>query len=325
MSLARGLELASYQPHVDWPTLLEATGISFVFVKASDFGNQDPLFQQHWAESKNAGMLRGAYHFLRETPDPQRQVDVFLQALGGDPGELPPVLDIEVPGMKAAAKVAAAAQFWLHAVESQVHRRPIIYTAGWWWDPNMFINGSYPNWAPGYRLWVAHWPLKHNVPAADQLDQGQLTPILPKSWPSWMFWQYSGDLAEVAGITGDRGKSVKVDLDVFNGTLDELRAQAQLTPGNPVPKPADKPPDPVVSAVLKLPNPRVTNQVLINAFRHAFGPGYWDVATRAGLAGIADQRDAEYSGPAIEALANLTADEQAILQQQLVQIVGNSL
>jgi hypothetical protein len=57
--------------------------------------------------------------------------------------------------MKVAAKVAGAAQFWLHGVESRFHRRPIIYTAGWWWDPNMLINGSYPDWAPGYRLWVA--------------------------------------------------------------------------------------------------------------------------------------------------------------------------
>ena len=64
--------------------------------------------------------------------------------------------------------------------------------------------------------------------------------------------------------------------------------------------------------------------MLINAFSHAFGPGYWDVATRAGLAGITDQRDAEYSGPAIQALANLTADERATLQQQLAQIVGKS-
>jgi GH25 family lysozyme M1 (1,4-beta-N-acetylmuramidase) len=322
MSLARGLELAIYQPHVDWPTLIQATGISFVFVKGSDGSSPDPLFANHWAEAKNAGMLRGAYHFLRETPDPQQQVDTYMQVLGADTGELPPVLDIEVPAMKVAAKVAAAAQFWLSAVESQVHRRPIIYTAGWWWDPNMLINGSYPTWAPGYRLWVANWPLIHSVPTADQLNQGQLTPVLPKSWTNWMFWQYSGDLAEVAGITGDGGTSVKVDLDVFNGTADDLQAVAQAVPVNPAAKPQDKASDPVVAAVLKLPDPRVTNQVLINAFSHAFGTGYWDVVTRAGLAGIADQRQAEYAGPMIQALANLTAAEQAALQQQLIRIVG---
>src|SRR5712692_9362820 len=98
----------------------------------------------------------------------------------------------------------------------------------------MLINGSYPDWAPGYRLWVANWPLAHAVPTANQLDQGQL----------------------------------------------------------------------------------------INAFSHAFGPGYWDVVTRAGLAGITDQRDAEYRGPALQSLANLTAAEQAALEQQLMQIVG---
>src|ERR1700751_5297827 len=115
MALARGLELAVYQPVVDWPTLIQATGISFVMVKASEAGNRDQLFQQHWAEAKQAGLLRGAYHFLRPATDTQQQVDVFLNALAGDPGELPPTLDIEDTRMTAPPAMAAAAQQWLQA------------------------------------------------------------------------------------------------------------------------------------------------------------------------------------------------------------------
>ena len=120
MALARGLELAAYQPVVDWPTLIAATGISFVMVKASEAGARDPLFQQHWAEARKAGLLRGAYHFLRQSTDPQQQVDTFLQALGDDPGDLPPTLDIEDPRANAPAQYAAGAQLWLRQVENAV-------------------------------------------------------------------------------------------------------------------------------------------------------------------------------------------------------------
>jgi len=331
MALARGLELAIYQPVVDWPILTQATGLSFVMVKASEGRLQDPLFQQHWAEARQAGLLRGAYHFLRQATDPQQQVEVFMNALGGDPGELPPTLDIEDTRMTAPPAMAAAAQLWLREVENALHRKPLIYTAAWWWNPGMLINGRYPDWAPNYDLWVASWPMKKSVPTIGQIEQAQFKPILPKSWNKWLFWQYSGDAATVAGISNSNGQAATVDLDVFNGSPDDLRALAQMpasvaevetvvTQTGPKPDPIPGP-APAVVAVLKLPDPRVTNQIMINAFNHAFGAGYWDVVLRAGLGSIADQRSAEYGGPAIQALNNLTAIEQAAVEQQLGLIV----
>jgi lysozyme len=336
MALARGLELAIYQPVVDWAVLTQATGINFVVVKASEARTQDPLFQQHWAGAKAAGLLRGAYHFLRQATDPQAQVDAFLNALGGDPGELPPTLDIEDTRMTSPSAMAAAAQFWLRAVESALHRKPMIYTAAWWWNPGLFFGGRYPDWAPSYDLWVASWPMKKSVPTIAQIEQAQFKPIMPKSWTSWRFWQYSGDAATVPGITNTNGSPVTVDLDVFNGTPDDLRALAQslgpvgqaatvTLPPAPVmspPGPVPPTPAPAVVAVLRLPDPRVTNQIMINAFSHAFGSGYWDVVLRAGLGSLADQRQAEYPGPGIAALSGLTDVEQAMLQQQLTQIVS---
>ena len=306
MSLAQGIDISVYQPKVDWPKVQQATGISFVLVKASQSNWPDPLFAKHWADTKAAGLLRGAYHFLRQAADPQQQVTAFLNALGQDPGELAPILDIEDTRVTDPAQYAAAAQLWLQQVENQLHRRPIIYTGGWWWDPNMLIAGHYPAWAGGYPLWVASWPLRTGVPTPAQLDQGQFTPVMPKSWTTWQFWQYTGDLALVDGITDDRGRPARVDLDVFNGTVDDLRGNAS----------------PVVVAVLQLPDPRVTNQIMINAFSHAFGPDYWLVVQRAGLAAMADQRAAQYAGPAINALAALSQAEQAALEQKLTQLVG---
>jgi GH25 family lysozyme M1 (1,4-beta-N-acetylmuramidase) len=333
MSLARGIDISGYQPVIAWQKIIQATGISFVLVKASEAGGQDRLFAQHWAEAKSAGLLRGGYHFLRQSTDAHQQVQAYLRALGNDPGELPPILDIEDVKMTDAASYAAAAQLWLHEVESQLHRWPIIYTGAWWWNPNMLIGGQYPDWAGGYRLWVASYPLRNDVPAVAQIEQGQLTPILPKGWTSWMFWQYSGDVATQDGITDELGRLVHVDLNVFNGTVDELNALAQTaapvavahsdaaaTAGTAATTALASPASPAAGG-LRLPDQRVTNQILINAFSHAFGPDYWQVVLRAGLANIANQRDAQYSGPAIQALASLTDVERTLLLQKLTQIV----
>ncbi len=325
MAFARGLELAVYQPVVDWPTLIAATGISFVMIKASEAGGRDPLFQQHWAEAKQAGLLRGAYHFLRQSTDPQQQVDNFLGALGGDPGELPPTLDIEDPRANQPAQYAAGAQLWLNRVEAALGQQPMIYTAGWWWNPGMFINGRYPDWAPGYRLWVAAWPMKKSVPTIAQLEAGQFKPLLPKSWTTWQFWQYSGDAATVPGITNTSGAPAIVDLDVFNGSVDDLRALAHssgsATPANHPNDSGGQPHGIVMAVGFALPDPRVTNQVMINAFSHAFGAGFFDIISRCGLAGMADQRSAPYTGPAIEAIPTLDAMGQASLTQALLALV----
>jgi hypothetical protein len=195
----------------------------------------------------------------------------------------------------------------------------------------MLINGSYPDWAPNYDLWVASWPMKKSVPTVTQIEQAQFKPIMPKSWNKWLFWQYSGDAAAVPGISTTNGAAAIVDLDVFNGTPDDLRALARMpapvaqigtATTLPGPRPDPTPgPAPAVGPELKLPDPRVTNQIMINAFSHAFGAGYWDVVLRAGLGSIADQRLAAYGGPAIQALVNLTDMEQAAVEQQLMKLV----
>src|SRR5262249_44620550 len=150
----------------------------------------------------------------------------------------------------------------------------------------------------------------------------------------WHIWQYSGDVATVDGITDTNGNQPHVDLDVFNGTLDELKAIAQVVPaanggagGSPAPAggPATTPPATTITPPLPglaLPDPRVTNQVMINAFSKAFGGVYWQVVLRCGLSSLAIDRQAVYPGPAVRALAALSPDEQATLEGKLEQIVG---
>ena len=128
---AFGFDVSRYQENVQWDRV-KAAGMEFVFVQVSQYNWVDKLFTRHWATAKGA-LPRGPYHFYRQATDPQKQVDVFLKALGDDPGELPPVLDIEDTSSNGKADFIKGARFWLDQVEKKLTRKPIIYTAAWYW------------------------------------------------------------------------------------------------------------------------------------------------------------------------------------------------
>jgi len=55
-------------------------------------GNEDAFFQRNWKKSKNAGLVRGAYHFFLATKSGKAQAENFINSVELSPGDLPPVL-----------------------------------------------------------------------------------------------------------------------------------------------------------------------------------------------------------------------------------------
>lgn len=196
-----GIDVSHAQQTVDWNAVRQA-GKVFVFIKATDgITYTDPLFAANWSGAKAAGLLRGAYHFYETNDDPTAQAENFLHAVQIEPGDLPPVVDIErTKGAESASQIVQDLQTWLDVVERATGRAPVIYTGPGYWDSlGTSAFGRYP-------LWVAEY--------------GVQSPKLPAGWTRWTFWQFS-ESGTAAGITG------AVDLDVFNGTLAELQALAR--------------------------------------------------------------------------------------------------
>ena len=190
----QGIDVSHYQGTIDWAAVRQA-GCSFVFLKATDgVTSADPMFHQNWLQAQEAGLPRGAYHFYRANDDPQTQAHFFCSTVGA-PGELPPVLDVEITSGVSNAQIVSGVQTWLQIVEPWAGCRPILYTNPGFWDSlGTSAFGAYP-------LWVAEY--------------GVSAPKIPSGWESWTLWQYSQS-GTLSGITGS------VDLDVFNGTLEEL-------------------------------------------------------------------------------------------------------
>lgn len=192
-----GIDVSHWRGTIDW-SAVAADGVEFAFVKATEGGDYtDPRFAENWAASKRAGVVRGAYHFFRPQTDAAAQAAHFLRTVQLAPGDLPPVLDVEVTDGRSAESIAAGVRTWLQEVERATGRRPIIYTRASFWTAQMGGGfGAYP-------LWVAHY--------------GVSAPNIPAGWSRWTFWQHS-DAGRVEGVSGG------VDLNWFNGGRAELDA-----------------------------------------------------------------------------------------------------
>ena len=209
MATVPGIDVSYWNSGIDWPKV-RATGQRYVFAKASEADSyKDPTLDDNWVGAKSAGVLRGAYHFFRCGVDPERQAKNYIDYLKSlnDDGELPPVLDLEVSDGVPNHKIIPSVKTWLDLVEAAFGKKPIIYSGFYFLKDSFSVaGGGPPSWAKDYPLWIAQYP--------NQYVDG-MSPSLPPGWFKWTFWQYS-EKGKINGINAN------VDLNVFNGSLEEL-------------------------------------------------------------------------------------------------------
>lgn len=194
-----GIDISHYQGNIDWNRLTQSRltdfPIEFVFMKATEGGDHgDDTFSRNFTEAGKYGFIRGAYHFFSPNTDPLKQADFFIRTVKLAPGDLPPVLDVELTGKKSREELQANIKRWLDRVEAHYGVKPILYTS--YKFKNRHLNDSIFN---TYPYWIAHY----------YVDSVRYE-------GKWHFWQHT-DVGNVPGIEED------VDLNVFNGTLEELK------------------------------------------------------------------------------------------------------
>lgn len=198
-----GIDVSRYQQQIDWQRVgqMEDEGIrlKFVFVKATE-GRAlvDPYFSRNWQQSAEHGLIRGAYHYFSPGRPGKAQAELYLQTVDFQPGDLPPVLDVEEHGRQVPETLRENVKEWLETVEQATGQKPIIYTGADFY--RRYLAGYFDE----YPYWIAHY--YEEKPNSGNLD--------------WHFWQHS-DRGQVNGIIGN------VDFNVFRGSLDELRAMGR--------------------------------------------------------------------------------------------------
>ena len=193
-----GIDISHYQGEVDW-NMLEKTRqgrfpVEFIFMKATEGGDfADDKFVANFDSARAHGFIRGAYHFYNPKTDPNKQADFFIRSVKLEPGDLPPVLDIEKKS-KDVKKLQGDLKIWLRKIENHYGVKPIIYAS--YKFKTSYLNDSVFD---TYPYWIAHYYV-------DSVKyQGE-----------WKFWQHT-DVGTLPGI------DEQVDLNVFNGSSVNLR------------------------------------------------------------------------------------------------------
>ncbi|MFJ9003160.1 lysozyme [Streptomyces canus] len=207
----KGHDVSSHQKNVDWQKA-RAKGAEFVYVKATESTNyRNPHFGQQYNGARDAGIIRGAYHFaLPDKSSGRTQAAYFVRnggAWSADGWTLPPALDIEYNPYdkkhKCYRMTKAQLVGWIKSFSDEVKRltgrRPAIYTTAHWWNRCTGGSGAF---ASDHALWVARYN------AAD-------TGALPAGWSYWTIWQY------------DNSGNLPGDQNLFNGSADQLRRFAR--------------------------------------------------------------------------------------------------
>ncbi|MCB0637493.1 MAG: glycoside hydrolase family 25 protein [Lewinella sp.] len=197
-----GIDVSHHQARIDWQQVAEQE-LDFAFVKATEGATHtDSLFCDNWEAIRSVGMIRGAYHFFRPQTSAMAQAFQFMHWVDLQPGDLPPVLDIEVLDGVPHPHLLDGLRTWLWLTELHYGVKPILYTNLKFY--NRYLAGHFNE----YPLWIARYSGRE--------------PILANG-SAWRFWQY-GNRGTLPGVDG------YVDFNVFSGdsvALQELTIPSQ--------------------------------------------------------------------------------------------------
>ncbi|WP_102107294.1 glycoside hydrolase family 25 protein [Oceaniglobus roseus] len=191
-----GVDASKFQNDVNWAAA-RASGVNFAFLKATEGGDRvDDRFAEYWAQTRRAGVLRGAYHFYYFCTTPEVQAQNFINTVPKERGSLPPVVDLEWNPFSPtctyrppAAEVREQVSRFIEIVARHYGQRPIIYTTPDFWERNEIARLGGETWLRA----VARHP-ENIYPGA-----------------RWTFWQYSST-GQVPGFVGN------TDLNAFGGS-----------------------------------------------------------------------------------------------------------
>jgi lysozyme len=193
----QGIDVSYWQGEIAWDKV-RAAGVRFAYIKATEGGDHlDPKFLDNWYAAKNAGLARGAYHFVYWCRPANEQALWFMLNVPADSDALPPVLDLEwnsssktCPGKVSRKLAIEKIQILLDAMEAHTGKRPIIYT-----DPKFHrevLEGEFTD----YHFW-----LRSVAAEPAEIYGGR----------DWAFWQFT-TTGSVPGVKG------QVDRNSFNGS-----------------------------------------------------------------------------------------------------------
>ena len=196
-----GIDISHSQGEIDWETLkntgrIEKCPVRFVMIKATEGSSKiDDNFIDNFYNAREYGFIRGAYHFYSVYSPAESQANYFIKNVKLEPGDLPPVLDVEhKPKNQTDEEFKKSVLTWLEIVENEYGVKPIIYT--YYKFKMKYLSDKIFD---DYPYWIAHYYV-------DKVEYKG----------PWKFWQHT-DCGKLPGIKG------YVDFNIYNGSFYDLR------------------------------------------------------------------------------------------------------
>ncbi len=216
-----GIDVSVWQGSINWNSVA-ASGKEFAFIRALDRdGLLDTRFLNNIVNSKNAGVIAGAYQFVTPWTDGYNdavdEATLFANTIAPylTSDYLRPVIDIEAGPPHSPTPIEldnTVLTNWVHdymaTFVSLTGIEPLIYT-----NTN-HAQVAFDSDVNVYDLWLANWTNNPNNPPTGNADG---------VWNGFDLWQYSSTTS-VPGISGN------VDGNVYFGSLAELIADYGIVP-----------------------------------------------------------------------------------------------
>lgn len=202
-----------YANSIQWGKLAQEKRVVAIIHKATiGTSRVDPAYIQRKQEALQRGYLWGSYHF-GVAGHPEKQADFYLDTVKPGADELI-ALDLEDARSKTLMNVDEAIVF-IDRIKARTGRYPVLYTNH---ASAKLISANYKNSVFAKTpLWYARFKSK-------------VTDFPSGVWPSYTLWQFSSEILAQLPVPGTKPD---MDINVFNGTVQQLKDAWPLTKVEP--------------------------------------------------------------------------------------------
>ena len=200
---------AYYANSIDWELLATEPRVVAIIHKATIGSKKmDPGYRSRKMEAGKRGYLWGSYH-LGVAGNPEKQADYYINTVKPAANELI-ALDLEDLNSARFMNANEAIRF-IKQVKKRLGRYPVVY-------------------ANHRNAKIISEKLKHPVFANTPLwyanFRGSVNHFPTGVWPSYTLWQFSSEILTQKAIPGTK---FDMDVNVFNGSINDLKAKWPLT------------------------------------------------------------------------------------------------
>lgn len=194
---------------IDWAKLQTQPRVAAVIHKSTSATNAiDPAYFSRKKEARDRGYLWGSYHW-GVAGNPEAQADHYIDSVAPADDELI-ALDLEDATSTSLMNVDEAVRF-MRRIKARIGRYPLLYTNH---ASTVLISSSYRNTEfASTPLWYARF-------------KGVVSDFPAGVWQSYTLWQFSSEILAQFPIPGT---TADIDVDVFNGSVEQLKERWPLT------------------------------------------------------------------------------------------------